>query len=652
MKLVNPMWMAAIGLVALPIVFHLIRSERFQRCELATVRFLAAVVRQQKGRRRISNWPLLLVRAAAVLAVALLLARPFWAGLEAPVPPGLETMVLVDVSGSQLRRDGLDLDRLVKESVAVLPADARITVAQFADKVEVTRRDEPLRPVPGAGTDFSHAVDWAIDRRMQAAHQPGRVLFVSDFPREALGRLSPRLWPAGTTVDVKLTGDAKAWNLGIERVELLTPGAVSEVELEVSLRGSGPVPRDAVRVRLRIDGVSEPLEQTLPPGQLRARFRWKTEIPAEGLLWRGSAEVVPPAGDAIAADDARPFAFAVARPRSVLLVDGDPGESVFAGETYFLDQALKSVVRDDEVPLFRPTVRVRLGDPAGFDVVALCNIAALTAEDADALGRYVAAGGNVFFAPGARTPPVVFETLAGVGLAFGKLSRAPVPAAEGTKFSESAHPAIRGLAANAAEGWRQIPFWHALDLQPAVGSKVLAAFENGAPLLVEAAPTAGGGRALAFLHSVDRQDSEFPREPLFVPWVREVFRYLSRASEPHWTVRETSPSLTGRRAPGVYVEGSAVTVVASRAEEIDVVPGSLDEARAALGATASATERDGTAPGASSLIARAPDRLRPREFWPALALIVFVLLIVESMLAARDWAHRRHLPNGIISPKP
>jgi hypothetical protein len=315
-----------------------------------------------------------------------------------------------------------------------------------------------------------------------------------------------------------------------------------------------------------------------------------------------------------------------------------------------VDHALKSVVRSDEVPLFRPEVRVRLGDPSAFNAVALCNVAALTAEDAAALGRFVAEGGGLFFAPGARTPPAVFDALAAAGIAFGTAAPTAVPAARSSVLSEPGHPALRGLAATAADGWRQIAFWHSLDFQPAAGSKVLAAFDNGAPQLVEAAPSPNGGRALAFLHSVDRQDSEFPREPLFVPWVREVFRYLAHASEPRWTVREVSPSLTEKRAPGVYAEGSDVTVVAPVAEEIDVVPASLDEARAALGATPSFAASDAPSPGASSLAANAPGRLRPREFWPGVALILFLLLIVESILAARAWA-RPHLATALPGNK-
>ncbi|MEQ1850457.1 MAG: BatA domain-containing protein, partial [Chthoniobacteraceae bacterium] len=146
MDFVTPQWLAAAGAIAIPVFLHLIRSERFQRCELATVRFLAALTQPRGGRRRIANWPLLLVRAAALVAVASLLARPFQAGSEAAGAPGLETLVLTDVSGSQLRRDAPDLTRLAKDSISALPTDSRVTLARFAREVEVVPSDGRLQP--------------------------------------------------------------------------------------------------------------------------------------------------------------------------------------------------------------------------------------------------------------------------------------------------------------------------------------------------------------------------------------------------------------------------------------------------------------------------------------------------------------------------
>jgi hypothetical protein len=632
---VTPLWLVAAGAVALPVLIHLIRTEHFQRCELATIRFIVAAVRERGGRRRIANWPLLLMRAAAVIALALLLARPFLTGAEPPPERGGEALILCDVSGSQARRDGLDLAALVRRSVARLPAGMPVTLVRFAESVEIAKGETALRPIPGAGTDLARAVEWAIDRRAQAGGRPGRVIFISDFPREALRGLSPRLWPAGTTVQLEPTGDKNAWNLGIENVELLTPVATGDVEVEVTLRGSGQVPRQPVRVLLKHDGSAPPLEQSLPAGQMRARFRWKASIPAEGLLARGTAELQPPEGDALAADDLRPFAFAIARQRAVLLVDGDPGETVFGNETYFLDKALVAVLRPGEVPFFRTEMRRQLGNPGGFDVVALCNVAALSPAEAEALRGFVEAGGNVLVTTGSRTMPALFDSLAMAGVVFGKISAAAAPGLQAGELTEPAHPALRGLGAAAADDWRQIAFWRALNLQPARGAKVLAAFADRSPLLVEAAPAGRSGRALAFLHSVDRQDSELPREPLFVPWARELFRYLTRASEPPWQVRNVAPTLGELRAPGIYSDKREVTVIAPAAGEIDVVPARLEEARAALGASSPPRAEASSSPVASSLAAHAPGHLRPRELWPIAAVTLFLLLLAETLLAAR-----------------
>ncbi len=634
MNFVTPLWLAAAGAVALPIFIHLIRSEHFQRRELATMRFLVAAVRERGGRRRIANWPLLLTRAAAVSALAVLLARPFRTGAETSAARGGEALILCDVSGSQGRRDGPDLAALVEKNKARLPAETRVTLARFAEKVEVVNSVAELRPVAGAGTDFSRAMEWAIDRQAEAGGSARRVIFVSDFPREAMRRLPPRLWPAGMSVELVPTGVERGWNLGIERIELLTPVAASEVEVEVSLRGSGSVPREAVRVRLKLNGASEPQEQSLPAGQMRARFRWRAAIPAEGMLARGAAELLPPKGDAIAADDVRPFAFPIARQLAVLLVDGDPGETVFGNETYFLEKALGAVPRAEEVPVFRPEMRRQLGDPRGFEVVALCNLASLLPAEAQALRSYVAAGGSLLVTTGSRTKPALFEAFSAAGIAFGKASPAPAPGPQQSALSQPSHAAFRALGASVADDWRQMVFWRALTVQAAPGAKALAAYSDGAPLLLEAAPIAGGGRALAFLHSVDRQESEFPREPLFVPWAREMFRYLARASEPRWDVRNVGVSLEDSRASGVYEEGRQITVIEPSAEEIDIVPARLEEARAALGLT-NLSAGSAAAPADASLAARASGHLRPRELWPIAAMVLFFLLLAESLLAAR-----------------
>ena len=69
-------------------------------------------------------------------------------------------------------------------------------------------------------------------------------------------------------------------------------------------------------------------------------------------------------------------------------------------------------------------------------------------------------------------------------------------------------------------------------------------------------------------------------------------------------------------------------MIAPAASEIDVTPATLDEARAALGITSQRAIAQNP-PGASL----APQQFRPREMWPAAALILFAFLLLETLLA-------------------
>ncbi len=625
MRFVNPLWLLAAGAVVWPVVFHLIRRQRFQRMELATLRFLIEAVEERRSFRRIENWPLLVVRVLAVAALALLLARPFRAGSAMLREEGAAAIVLADVSGSQMRR-GVDLPAAARKWIDALPTGSQLAFARFADAVETVKSAAELRAAPGAKTDFAHALEWTFDRLAQSNAPMTRVLIVSDFSRGPLRALTPRLWPSNVEVTLVQTGAADAWNAGVERVEFLTPVAVAELEADVIVKTSGQPPGGSFRVRLALDG-REPIEQTLTAGQTRAHFQWKSDIPPQGLLVRGFAEVLAP-GDAVPADDRRPFAFSAVRQRGVLLVDGDPGESVFAGETYFLEKALGATSAEREIAPFCSTVRPRIGDLAGFDAVALCNVRALANDEAAALAALVARGGGLFVSAGDQTAPEVFDALASAGIAFGKLSAFASPALHRSTILDTAHGSVPMPREEVAGAWRQLDFWQAFAFEPASAAKTIIAFDDGTPLLIEAA----AGRALAFLHPVNREHGEFSREPLFVPWAREVFRHLVHATEPPWRVREVPMSLSEQRAPGIYGDSADLTLVAPDTTEIDIAPATIDEARAAFGLTAQASAaREQTHAAAESLV---PQQLRPRELWPAAALALFAFLLLESLLAA------------------
>lgn len=74
----NPwLFLGGIGLLAAPIIIHLLNKRKFRIVEWAAIEFLLEADKQNRRRIRLENWLLLLLRCLAVLLIALLLARPF-----------------------------------------------------------------------------------------------------------------------------------------------------------------------------------------------------------------------------------------------------------------------------------------------------------------------------------------------------------------------------------------------------------------------------------------------------------------------------------------------------------------------------------------------------------------------------------------------
>ena len=102
---------------------------------------------------------------------------------------------------------------------------------------------------------------------------------------------------------------AGKWNVGISKVELLTPFVIEEATVEVTLALSGEPAEKKREVQLAIEG-QPPMTKTIEPPATRAQFRWKPE--KEGII-RGVASV--DSDDAYPVDNRRPFLLRLARPK-------------------------------------------------------------------------------------------------------------------------------------------------------------------------------------------------------------------------------------------------------------------------------------------------------------------------------------------------
>src|SRR5438045_3941031 len=104
MSFLTPFFLLGAAAIAIPVLVHLIQRERKNVIEFPSLMFVQKIPYQSVRRRRIRHWYLLLMRALAILLIAMAFARPFLpqraAAAVAAVGGNKELVVLLDRSAS------------------------------------------------------------------------------------------------------------------------------------------------------------------------------------------------------------------------------------------------------------------------------------------------------------------------------------------------------------------------------------------------------------------------------------------------------------------------------------------------------------------------------------------------------------------------
>ncbi|MBW8770839.1 MAG: BatA domain-containing protein, partial [Gemmatimonadetes bacterium] len=137
-----PAFLAGFVAVVVPIVLHLRHRDKDTPHRFPSLMFVERLPIRTAQRRRITDWPLLLLRALAIILLVVAFARPLWwkPGLvNGSVPP--RTMVLVlDKSASMSHRAVWSAAQdSVRRIVQSLGAEDRAALVLFDDQAEVAQ---------------------------------------------------------------------------------------------------------------------------------------------------------------------------------------------------------------------------------------------------------------------------------------------------------------------------------------------------------------------------------------------------------------------------------------------------------------------------------------------------------------------------------
>ena len=649
LSLIHAGFLAAGLAVAVPIVIHLLFRQKTRTVAIGSVRFLHQVVREHRRRRRVRQWILLALRMLAVLLLALLFARPYW---DASQRRGFdqEVVLLVDRSASMQARNGRgesSFDRALaklREELSLLDANAalHIGLSDLSGVEEITIEKLGEAATNATASDFGLALAWARDVLAQSQRSSKRIVLISDLQRTGLRQTTLEQLPEGIELLLHDVGETLARNVAIESVAAvhteIRPDA--NVRVRVIVRNHGPLPVRQLPVRCDLAGPAGKLtvsKQIDVAGHGSAVVELPFVIQQDGL-YRG--QVAVNVEDTLSIDNQRWIAFEARHPDRVLLIDGAEGRSVFTNETYFLETALRlrTEESDGQMRSFE-TERIAWESGEGFPrldgyrAVVLANVRRLTAVDGQRLNEYVRGGGSLLIFAGDQVTPDSLAALQEQGLLPGRIANTVVSGRLRVDQWNAKHPALACFADPQQGDLRRVEFTKLLPLEsPAAECHVL--LQTGAHIAA-AERSVGRGRCLYVGSTADRDWTDLPRTPMYVPLVRQLLAYLTDQLAERSAVTSRLVAKTHDRigiAPVAGDEGRwLVTNLDPRESALDRM--TPEEFQKLAGGK---VEKSNEATQVAALGITLPtDRLRPEEVWTVIVWLLLLTLAAELLLAGR-----------------
>ena len=471
MNFLAPGFAALAVLGVLPVLIHLHGRRRAKVRPLPTLMILLASHRRVAQRTRLRHVLLLLLRVLVMVALPLVLAKPFIetaSDLLAQVSAAQSAVLLLDDSlsmnyqpegtgrlggGSTLlvrakRRAAQLVEALPPGAEAALVLGSRGTAAPVpeltGDRARLFSAISAVQPSYRA-TDLHAALKRAAQILQTVRRSQRRIYLFTDAAAHAID--STLVAPADTEVAIIDVTDGKplpnraivethsdpAPSLGSRAVritaEVANFGDMPVKELPVTLMVDGkPVAKGLVDLPARGHAVKRFVHILQPPPGSEFAPPAPTPAPAAPGSPTGSQEPssssggqtglhhisVALQGDALAEDDERHLRVEVQRHLRVLVLDGDPRTLRRDDEAFYLEMALRPGDRDD-APFAVTTqpldeVVPALGD---FDAVFLCNAKAgdVGRKGLDkVLRQYVLDGGGLFITLGDNTDVESYNT--------------------------------------------------------------------------------------------------------------------------------------------------------------------------------------------------------------------------------------------------
>ncbi|WP_439643362.1 vWA domain-containing protein [Gemmatimonas sp.] len=664
-----PAFLAAMAALAVPLLLHLRHRDRDKPQLFPSLMFLEKLTIRTEQRQRVSDWPLLLMRLAALALLVFAFSRPLFRSQRARAGDARSRAVVLLVDRSlSMGYEGtwaraLDSARAV---IATLGNNDRVAVVAYDDMAETRQRLTTDKAAAVAslaslsprarGTRLAPALRVARQQLLDAPFAAAQIVVISDLQRAGAVGVAGVELPTGVSVRGIVVGPERWENSTVHAIDArrVVSGERTLLAVKARLQRHGGTAPQERTVRLVLNGREAATQQVTlaPTGETVVTF---APVPApEGAV----AVQLSLSPDALAADDTLVAVVPRDDDLRVTLING-------GAETLFFERAL-DIGRAPSVQLTRDASAAAPSARTGVMVY-------WDAVPGSTITPWLEAGGGAVVVVGRRLgarrgslSPLIPATVAG--------SADRLSDRGGTlRDVRTEHPLFAPFR-EVPDALGAVRLFRYARLDAASEGAVLARFDDGLPAVVER--RVGQGRVLLLALPLDNDAGDFPLQPAFLPFVRQLVMHASgRDATPLWRTTGERWALSraiaspvveapdgtlirpvadsqGTAIPltdaGVYrayaerVGGDAVSLLAVNVPTSESVLTPMDTAELLLGVQTGANRS-----GRSADAPQSDEELERRQSpWRLLLLAALLLLVLETFVATRG---RRGTARRIVS---
>jgi len=423
MSFLNPLLLTGLLAVAIPVIIHIINLRRPQKVSFSTLAFFKKLQESTIKRIKIKKLLLLAVRLAAVICLALALARPFLppvfsftADSSEPRQIGImidnsPSMAAIDEKGphiEQARQLAKDIVEMAKEGdsffIQTTNGEARSGSAvsgsratELIDEIKVVQK----------GNYLKQHLSQLKQAQRQSASAPGTIYIISDGQKSQLRPL----------INEKELNEADESDKANMRVQLIAVGKADQRNLAVSkltqksrlISKNNPVNIEVEVTNFSEAAVSNQFVSLTVEGEMAGQYRTDLE-PGQSTTF--AFEIIPRKtgtvtgkvvldGDDITFDNNYYFSLKVPEKRSVLLVQDDSEDGGSENFISYIKPALTAANATNAQVQFDEISRSELdkSDWRTYNAVIVDGLEAIPEYLFNDLQNYVQEGNGIMFFP-------------------------------------------------------------------------------------------------------------------------------------------------------------------------------------------------------------------------------------------------------------